>query len=357
MNILPRYLTKEFFKLLFFCQTIFVTIYLIIDFLQKIDNFVEADAANAIFVYLSYKTPYITVQMVPVASLIAIILMFSLMKKNNEILFLKASGISIFHISLPVLCASLSVAAIVFLISELIVPITSSESQSVWNKEVKKITQKQFYGRDQIWYKGVNSIYWIKHFDGKRMIMEQPVFYFFDDSFHLIKRIQAKKAIWAKGKWKLQGGIIQIPLAGEGYSSHIFKEMEIVLPETPDCFLRPAKKPDEMSYWQLKRFAETIRLEGYDATRYLVDMNIKLAFPVINLVMALIGISIALGLDKGGTPLAISFGIGACFLYLVSFGLARSFGLSGILPPGLAAWFTNILFSLLGIYMMMNVRS
>jgi lipopolysaccharide export system permease protein len=112
-----------------------------------------------------------------------------------------------------------------------------------------------------------------------------------------------------------------------------------------------------MSYWQLRRYAERVRVEGYDATEYLVDMNIKLALPFINLVMVFIGIPVALGLKKGGTPLAVSIGIGICFLYLTNLGFSRSLGLSGILPPILSAWAANVIFFFLGIYLMLRLEA
>jgi lipopolysaccharide export system permease protein len=358
MGILAKYFCKEFFKFFIFCHLIFLTIFLAIDFIQKIDNFIEANAAkSAMLAYFLYKTPFIIVQMVPVAALISVIVTFSLMKKNNEITALKASGVSVFRLSLPVMVASACLAIAVFLFSEFIVPYASSKSEGIWNKEVKKREQKRFYGRGHIWYRGDNAIYWIRHFDGKLKVMNEITFYFFDDSFHLIKRIEARRAIWTGDTWRIEEGSIQVPGNGGTYDFKAFKKMDLNLPERPEVFLRPVKRPEEMSYWQLKRFAEGVRLEGYNASRYLVDMNIKLAFPLISLVMVLIGIPITLGLKKGGTPLAVCVGIGVCFLYLVNMGFARSLGISGVLPPELAAWLANLIFLLLGIYLMMRLET
>jgi len=353
MGILARYLWKEFFKLLAICQLIFMAIYMVVEFVQKIDNFMEVHAPRgAIFAYIFYKIPYLAVQMVPAATLISVVVMFSLMRKRNEITALKASGMSIFRISLPVIFASVCLAVAVFLFSELVVPYASSKSQAIWKSKVGRQGQAQTYSRDRIWIKGPNSIYWVRHFDGRRMVMEDLTLYFFDDSFHLIKRIQAKRAVWAKDRWRVEDGVIQVALDGDGYNFTKFREIDLNLPERPKAFLIPAKKPEE-----LKRFAKRIQVEGYDATRYLVDMNIKLAFPVISLIMVLIGIPISLALRKGGTPLAVTLGIGACFLYLLNLGIARSLGLSGILPPALAAWLANLIFLLLGIYLMMHVET
>jgi lipopolysaccharide export system permease protein len=136
-----------------------------------------------------------------------------------------------------------------------------------------------------------------------------------------------------------------------------FDRIQLPLPETPDAFVRTAKKPEEMSYWQLKRFARKVQNEGYDAAEYQVDVNVKLAFPFITLVMVLLGIPIALVFDKGGTPVAVALGIAACFLYALSFGFGRSLGLAGVFPPLFAAWVANILFFFLASYLMTRVRT
>ena len=86
-------------------------------------------------------------------------------------------------------------------------------------------------------------------------------------------------------------------------------------------------------------------------------MNVKLAFPFIILIVVLIGIPIALRVKRGGAPLAVSMGIGACFFYLVAMGIARSFGLSGALPPLVSAWIANGVFFLIGVYMMIHANT
>ena len=312
---------------------------------------------RVLLLFLLYKIPLIITQILPVSTLIAVIVMFSLMKKNNEITAMKASGISLFEISKPVIFVSILVAAIMFLFSELIVPYTSSRSNEIWNIEVKKKDPARFYGHDHIWYKGNDALYLIRRFDNKRNVMLDLSLYFFDKSFQLVKRIDARKGIWTGHYWKIQEGIVQEANDDGGYSLMKFDEIEIELPEGPEVFVRPVRKPEEMSYWQLKRYAERVRVEGYDDTEYLVDMNIKLALPLVNLLMVLIGIPVALGIKRGGTPLAVSLGVGFCFLYLIHLGFLRSLGLSGMLPPGLAAWSANVIFFFLGIYMMMRLKA
>jgi lipopolysaccharide export system permease protein len=85
-------------------------------------------------------------------------------------------------------------------------------------------------------------------------------------------------------------------------------------------------------------------------------MNVKIAFPLISVILVLIAIPVSLRLQRGGTPLAVSIGIAVCFLYLVLLGFSRSLGLSGTLPPFLAAWLANIVFLLIGVYLMSDLE-
>ncbi len=318
----------------------------------------EENASNtSMFLFFVYKIPLIAVQMAPVAALISVIILFSLMKKNNEINALKANGISVFSLSLPVLFSSMVLTIAVFLFSELAVPYASTKSNDIWYEEVKKQGQRRFYNRNNIWYKGTKAIYWIKHFDEEQMVMETPSFYFFDDSFHLIKRVDAKRTIWTGDGWKAEDGIMLQMGDGNFYKLEKFKEIDLMLPENPEVFLKTLKSPEEMSFWELKRYAEKTANEGYDETRYRVDLNGKLAFSLLSFVMVLFGIPAALGLKKGGAPLAVSLGIAACFVYYLIHGLARSLGFAGVLPPVFSAWLASSAFLLLGIYLMMRLET
>jgi lipopolysaccharide export system permease protein len=329
----------------------------VIDFVQKIDNFTDAGVSKGVmFFYFYYKIPYITVQMIPIATLISVIILLFLMKRNDEIVALKACGIDILSISKSIIIISLLISVLTFLLYELVVPYSSTKSNEIWDIEIEKQDPARFYGSRQIWYRSSDAIYWIKHFDGNRNIMEKATFYFFDKEFRLVKKIDAEKGGWIDGLWKLEGVTMQVIQDNGDYRINKVNDLLLEIAETPETFIRRIKEPEDMSYQQLRRYAETVKNEGYDNSEYLVDMNIKLAFPLISFVLTLMGIPIALELKKGGMPLAVAAGVGLCFLYMFSMGFSRSLGLSGILPPFLAAWTANIIFSLFGISLMMNLK-
>jgi lipopolysaccharide export system permease protein len=357
MRIFTRYINGEFFKLLVLCLLIFVAMYLLGHFFDVGDNFVEASVPRLLmFHYFLFKIPYIIVQMLPPAVLVAIIIMFSIMKKNNEIMALKGCGVNIWRLSQPVITTCFFLAIGLFFFSETVVPYASSRSNEIWRVEVKKQASGRFYGKDHIWYRGSDTIYFIRHFDNKKRIMGGPSFYFFDPSFRLYKRIDGKQGVWKDGKWVIKDGLILEALDDGEYHLSKFKEMDLWVPEAPDTFVEEKRMPEEMNCWQLARFANRTNDEGYDATEYFVDLNIKIAFPLIVIIMALIGIPVALGNRRGGTPAAIALGVVLCFLYILVLGVSRAFGLGGVLPPVFSAWVANGVFLLLGTYLMMNVE-
>lgn len=356
MSMLSKYLVREFFKLLIICEGIFMAVYLMIDVTGGLDDFIKADAPKTLlFAYYGYKIPSILVQMLPVATLTAVIILFSVMKKHNEIIALRACGANAWKITLPLMITSLFLSAGLFLFSETVVPHTSSTSNEIWRVDVKNEAPGSFHGQNHIWYKGADCIYWIKRFDPKKERMIDPTLYFFDSHFRVIKRIDGRWGVWDHNRWSIKNGITQVLEKAGEYKLRRFKTLDLKLPERPEDFVRQEREPEEMGYGQLKRFAERLRAEGYDATRYFVEIHIKMAFPFVVLIMTLVGAPIALWKKEMGAPVAVSIGIAVCFAYLLILGLSRTLGFAGVLPPFLSAWLANAIFLFLGIYLMIHL--
>ena len=356
MKIITRYITYEFIRYFILCLIIFLFLYLVIDVTGKIDNFGEAGvSAGLAAIYFLYKIPRVIVEMMPIASVISAIILICLMKKNNEIMAMRASGIDIIRRTGTIIILSVCLVIVSFLISEIAVPYTISKSNKIWKIEVEKLDPGRFYGSSDLWYKSPDSIYWIKHFDGKKNTMQRPSFYFFNDQFILKKRIHGNKGIWKDGTWTIEDGIIQELQPDGNYSWKKFKRLRLDIPEPPEVFARGVKDPEDMSIFQLKRFSKKLLKEGYDNTKYQVDYYVKTSFPFITLVLVLIGIPVALNIGKGGVPLAVSIGVAVCLFYMICFSIFRSLGFAGILPPVFSAWAANLIFFMFGIYLTMNV--
>lgn len=357
MKIITKYLYKEFFTFFFISLSAFLMIYMVVEFFGKIDNFLEADVPiNVAFSYFIYQIPFTIQQLIPVSVLISVMLMLGIMHKHNEILAMKNCGLSLFNLSYPILAVSVLAGIGTFFISESIVPITSSMANNIWNIQVEKRAPKGAYKLSQLWYRGKGSIYQIRTYDSRQKIIEGLTIFFFDKAFTLTKRIDARKATWINDRWNLKNGRIQeIGLDGS-WKSIDFTDHSLQLPEGPQDFETSMKAPEEMSFWELRKYMKRLNEEGYDSTRSQVDLHTKIAFPFICPILTLVGIPLALRRKKGGIPLSITFAIGISFFYLLIFGLSRSLAISGALPPILGAWVANLLFSFFGIYLMLAER-
>jgi lipopolysaccharide export system permease protein len=358
LRILALYISREFLRLMGFLVLGFVSLYSIFDFIEKVDNFQEAQVPTpAMLSFFILQVPEITALMVPVAVLMSTVLTLGMMGKRNEIVAIKSSGISVFRFTLPILLLSLCMTVFVALLNETVIPNTKAKTNYIWDVLVEK-HPGQLIHKEKFWFKGQNSIYRVGFYDPESQSLSDVVYYRFDKEFNLAVRVDARRARFLGGRWIFFSGLYQERLPGGGYAAAVFEEKEVDLPERPGDFTRLAKPSEEMSLAELIRHVKKIEEEGYDSRRYRVDMQGKVSFPFVCLIMALVGIPLSLMKEKGQSlALGVVLGLGVALLYWVSFSYVRSiFGYSGVLPPFVAAWLPNGLFGLLGLGLFTTIR-
>lgn len=339
------------------CLGIFIFIYLLVDMMEKLNSFNEAGVATKLILwYFLFTIPSIVKQMIPVAILMGTQLTFGFLSKNNQIIAFKSSGINMIRLSFPIILLSVTATVFILILGEVLVPYTNARAAAIWNFQVKKKEVKAVLLQEKIWYKGDNAIYTFNKFDFKDHSAEGASLYFLDDRFNLQARLDAEKAQFRNGNWIFINGLYQSFGTG-GYSSQPFDQKVIQLPETPDDFRYQEKGSEEMTYPELRAYIKKVQKEGYDATRYIVEKQIRLAFPVVCIIMALFGISLALRKEKGiGIAQGIVGSLFVAFIYWIFFGFSRSLGINGVFPPLWAAWSSNLLFLMCGGYLLLNIK-
>lgn len=337
---------------------IFVFIFLMVDIMEKQVQFSEAGVApNLMIWYFVYTLPLIIKQMIPVAILMGTQLTFGFFSKNNQLIAFKSSGINMVRLSFPIILLSLASTVFLLILGEILVPFSQGRAQEIWNYQVKKIEPRAVLLQEKIWYKGDQAIYSFHNFNFKDQSAEGVTLYFFDSKFNLRSRMDAESVSWKNGAWIFKNGLSQSFQPAGIYFNEPFTEKAVRLPESPEDFRYQEKSSEEMTYPELKANIKKIQQEGYDATRYIVEKHVRLSFPVVCLIMALFGISLALRQEKGtGIAQGIVASLFVAFVYWIIFGFSRSLGLNGIFPPLWAAWSSNILFIFIGGYLLLNIR-
>ncbi len=358
MSIIYKYLTKEIFKYLFLVLATVISIYIAVDFFEKIDDFMEAGLALSMAVsFFLLKTPFIVAQIIPVGIFLAVIIVFSLMSKNNELVALKSSGVSIYYLFKPVLITGILMSVFLFFLSEMIVPITMNQANRIWTCEVKK-KSVAISKEKNIWIKGHRLITHIKYYHPADKTVFGIILNYFGKDFRLIRRVDAKRGIYKQGEWLLYELMEQrLDEKTGNYLTKYHKELKEPLNLLPEDLKRIVKKSEEMSFTELLSYIRNVEREGYDATNYRVDLYAKTSFPFVCIILCIMGTGIAgKGDKKEGMAAGIAYGIGTLFLYWVFNSFCLSLGYGEMLPPIIAAWTANSVFLCFSIYTILNAE-
>lgn len=346
MSILYRYIVRESLRFLAIILIMVIGIYLAVDFFEKIDDFIDVGLpVSKAFSYFLLKIPFIVTQITPVGILLSVLVVFGLMVKNNEMVALKSSGISVCYLLIPVLFMGFLMSIFLFTVSETVVPITMGRANRIWRVEVRQETAMTSQEKN-IWIKGNRSISHITYYDQTTKSIFGITNNGFDQTFRLMRRVDAEKGVFENGEWTLSGVMVQHldPATGK-YRMAFFEKKVEPLPFTPEDLKHVVKKSEEMSLKELYDYTKKVESEGYDATLYRVDLHAKIAFPFVCIVMCMAGVGIALTRRvKDALPLGIASGIGIAFLYWIFYSFCLSLGYAEMLPPLVAVWAANFVF-------------
>ncbi len=358
MTILDRYLVKEILKYFVIVLAVVVGLYLIVEFFNKADNFLEAGLSiSRLIRYFQLKLPQIIVQITPIGILLAVLVAFGLMNKHNEIIALKSGGVSIYFLLRAVLAIAVFLSILLFFLSEVVVPITINKANRIWLNEVKK-NPVLATRRNNIWIKGNRTIYFIKYFNPQNQSISGVTLNYFDKAFKLKKRIDATRGVYQKSKWILTDSMEQVrDEKSATYAVRIYPQQAVDIDLLPEDLKGVFKKSDEMNVAELISYIREVELEGYDATTFRVDLHARFAFPVLSIIVCIIGIGIGVK-RKGreGPSVSIALGAAMVFLYWVLHSFCVSLGYGGLLPPIIAAWISNIIFSCYAVLNLLNAE-
>jgi len=358
MNLLNRYITIEIIKYFFAALLSVLCIFVAIDYLGTMDEFLDADISLwRALEYVLYKIPFIVIQAMPVVLLMAILIVFGLMNKNNELIIINSSGISIYALVKPVLLLSAIAALTLFYLAEQVVPITMRQSNTIKYQEIRAASNISVK-KENIWIKGPRQITHIKYFDPASQAIFGFTRYFFDSDFRLVRRLDAAKGEYENEKWILRDAMDQqINQSRNTYKIDLKATVEENLQLHPDDFQRIVQKSEEMNFNELRAYVQKVEAEGYDARVYRTDLYAKSAAPFVCIIMGLVGIGLTAGrrLNKG-LPISITMGICIGFLYWVFQSFCLSLGYADVLPAFVSAWIANGLFLCAGAGLVINAE-
>ncbi len=359
MKTLNRFLLAHYVRILSLCTMAFIGIYLLIDFFEKVDDFIDHHAVAADYLsYLVNSIPFIFVQILPLAILASMVLTLGGLGRSNELTAMRACGVSIWHITRPLLLFICSLSILLLLLSELIVPVNTQNLNDLLEVKLKGKFKNELISHE-IWYRATNRLINIKVATPKQRKLEGIRIYRLNGHHMIVERIDAGVAIFSNGDWSAPSASIRTfdDRTGDLLEKKELTDVPLMLNKQPEDFAARDSVNNELTFMQLWEMSHKLEREGYPSTHQRVDMHARLASPFTCLIMGFLGIPFALQRGRNsnialGIGISLAIGVG----YFILQSLLRAFGYSGALPPIVSAWAANLVFLLLGIWLLLNSK-
>jgi lipopolysaccharide export system permease protein len=324
---------------------------------EELRSFIDHNVSfKDIFTYYVYFAGWILKSFLPVFVLLAALTSIGILARRNEILAMKAGGLSLYRIAAPLLILTFFLSLAHMYYNEFIFADANKRRVEIKNYIIKKRTQRGRHSSFNI-YRQINKdmfytigTYHIDRMDG------QNIKIYHSENNRLIDLTTAEKIRFTDRGWMLYDGSKRV-FSDTGKTYETFDSLpapQIV--DKPADFEKPLGKPEDMSYEELKRYIEVMKRTGGTYTRELVDLKFKLSYPLASFIVILICVPIASNPKRSGIAVSFAVGAGIALLYFVCFKVLQSLGHSGKIAPDLAAWLINAIFFVTGIIIMKIAR-
>lgn len=352
-RIHDRYLLTRFLRIFVISVVAFLLIYVTVNIFEEIDNFIDHDASvRNIARYYLHTIPFVMTYVVPVSLLLATVFAMGVMSRRNEITALLASGVSIRRVAAPVFVFSLVVSIAFIFFNDAVVPYANRTKNDIMHHDIE--------GRDRVnpdlktnfRYLGAHGfVYLAETYSAANELLSNVVVQQYANNT-MVRRVDARRARWVGDHWLFLNGYER---TFEGLEEHIEPFDSLTIPEIkekPDDFSEEELEEEDMTWRELSRYIERVRRSGGNVEEYLVDLHFKLSFPFAGSIFVLIGVALASGKRK--TSIATGFGLTlvVAFLYYAVLRVGQTLGHNGVLPPLLAAQLGNIIFLIVGIFLL-----
>jgi LPS export ABC transporter permease LptG/LPS export ABC transporter permease LptF len=313
--------------------------------------------------YLVFLTPKLIYDSTPVSVLVSVLVTFGTLSKNNEVTAMKACGVSLYRLAIPVLLTALGMSGALFAFDHYVIP-DANRTQDAIRNQIKGRPVQTYLRPDRKWIFGQGSrIYYYKYFDPAENVMVDVNVYELDPAtFELRRHIAAERVRWepALSTWIFQNGWRRDFRDNHEPDFQAFEGRTATFPELqepPSYFLKEVKQDKQMNFHELAAYIRELQQSGFDTVRLQVQFHKKFAVPLFAVIMALLSIPFAFIAAHRGAMAGIGISFGIAIAYWAVSQLFEQVGNVNQLPAALAAWSPDAVFSLAGLYFLARIRT
>jgi len=347
LKTVDRYIIRKFLGTFFFSIALILTIAVVFDFAEKIDNFMENDAPvkAIIFDYYLNFIPHFGTLFTPLFVFISVIFFTSKMAVNNEIIAILSSGMSFRRMMWPYLISAIVIATVAFSLTNFVIPRSNLKKMEFEAKYYRPVSRgivvehvhRQVFKNVYIYMRTFNPV----SKRGQFFTIEK-----FDDDGRLVSKLSAPSVVFDtdSNKWSAMNYVLR-EISDDEEIISTGQRIDTTLTISPGDFARTPEIVGTMTYRELEDYIDLLQLQGSDELKlFLIEKHRRFANPFAVFILTFIGVTLSSRKARGGIGMNIGIGLALSFSYILFLQFASQFSLKGTLDPMLAMWIPNVIF-------------
>ncbi len=355
-RIIDKYFLGRFVKTMIFSLLVFIIVFIVVTLIEQLDKFIDRETELLVILkYYFFMIPNTLIQVLPVSMLMSALFTTGQFARKGELTAIKAAGISIYRLFLPVYIFAVFVSIFAFWFGERYAFDAEKKKEDIWTYEVMKENIRLKQRKQDISFQETNDRF-VKIGEfigfknlGLRVIIEQK------EGSRIKTSIYADSIIYTEGNWILKS----VTKREFNPDEVLTKYPELAVEDfnfIPEDLFNIEIKPKNMDLEELDQYMKKLQIMGNPIEEFLVTYHHKIAFPFVNLIVVLLGLPLATQKWGGGAALGFGLCLFITFMYYMIMIFSEAFGVKGYLHPVAAAWFSNILFASLSVYFLVKAK-
>jgi lipopolysaccharide export system permease protein len=373
-SILDVYTSRQYLRVFVLTVLASLGVFYISTFIDLADKLFRGAATTALLLqFFYYQTPQYVYYIIPIAGLVATLVTIGTMTKNSELVVMRACGVSLYRTAVPLLLFAVASSGVLFAMQELVLARANQEADRL-NSIIRGFPAQTISELNRWVASEKGDVYHYDFFDQRADRFARFTLYHLDQPAWRLSAItyaenvspappSAGGAHGPEPVWKARNGWVRTVtlrktknVVKTAVTYEPFAERDLPL-EPPRYFKTETPDAQKMTYGQLNDYITQLKASGFNAIPPMVQLQRKVAFPFVTVIMTLLAVPFAVTTGRRGALGGIGIGIALSIVYWVVLSIFGALGEGGVTTPLLAAWAPNILFGAAALYMVLTVRT
>ena len=364
-RLLDFYIARRYLAVFGLAFVSLLGIFYISTFIDLADKlFRGAATTRMLLTYFYFQTPQYVYYIIPLSALVASLVTIGMLTKSSELIIMRACGISLYRSAIPLVLFAALASLTLFELQEHVLADANREAARL-NGIIRGYPMQTFGILNRRWIVGTGGdIYHYEYFDPARNHFDRLSLFELDPgAWKLQSLTYAKEVVLAQSAWEARQGwrrefgtAVKRNVARTAVNYTPFASRPLGL-EPPSYFKTDEPEADRMTYDQLSKYVRQLQASGYHAVPYMVQLQRKVAFPFVTVIMTVLAVPFAASMGRSGAMFGIGVGILLSILYWTALSLFGALGAGGWISPMLGAWAPNILFGAAALYLLLTVKT